>query len=229
MTTKHAFATYVITEPCVDVKDGTCVEVCPVDCIETASSEPQYYINPDLCIACEQCVLVCPVDAIFLENEVPEKWRGYVEKNAAFFQQAAAAVPPVGNEEAEALLTGARQRALELGLSVSIAVLDKQGQLVGQESVGAPDAERQVRAQNKAYTSVMLERATLHVNERMVRGALSSADQGRMVLEAGGLPFGRPYIVGAIGVAGGTCDQDQECGLAALASWNRWEAERAAV
>ena len=25
--------TYVITEPCIDVKDLTCVEVCPVDAI----------------------------------------------------------------------------------------------------------------------------------------------------------------------------------------------------
>jgi len=25
--------TYVITEPCIDVKDKACVEVCPVDCI----------------------------------------------------------------------------------------------------------------------------------------------------------------------------------------------------
>ena len=24
---------YVITEPCIDVKDKACVEVCPVDCI----------------------------------------------------------------------------------------------------------------------------------------------------------------------------------------------------
>ena len=25
--------TYVIAEPCIDVKDKACVEVCPVDCI----------------------------------------------------------------------------------------------------------------------------------------------------------------------------------------------------
>ena len=25
--------TYVITEPCVGVKDASCVDVCPVDCI----------------------------------------------------------------------------------------------------------------------------------------------------------------------------------------------------
>ena len=25
--------TYIITEPCIDVLDKSCVEVCPVDCI----------------------------------------------------------------------------------------------------------------------------------------------------------------------------------------------------
>src|SRR5258708_30799581 len=31
--------TYVITQPCVGVKDASCVDVCPVDCIHPAHSE----------------------------------------------------------------------------------------------------------------------------------------------------------------------------------------------
>ncbi|MEP7041053.1 MAG: ferredoxin, partial [Chloroflexota bacterium] len=27
--------TYVIAEPCIGVKDASCVDVCPVDCIHT--------------------------------------------------------------------------------------------------------------------------------------------------------------------------------------------------
>ncbi len=27
------YMAFVITEPCIDVKDATCVQVCPVDCI----------------------------------------------------------------------------------------------------------------------------------------------------------------------------------------------------
>ena len=26
--------TYIITEPCIDVKDKSCIDVCPVDCIQ---------------------------------------------------------------------------------------------------------------------------------------------------------------------------------------------------
>ena len=69
--------TYVITEPCIDVKDLTCVEVCPVDCIHPTEEEPdfddhrQLYIDPAECIDCDACVEVCPVDAIFPEDQVP--------------------------------------------------------------------------------------------------------------------------------------------------------------
>ena len=31
---------YVITEPCIDVKDGTCVDVCPVDAIYSSWELP---------------------------------------------------------------------------------------------------------------------------------------------------------------------------------------------
>ncbi|HEU4558886.1 MAG TPA: ferredoxin, partial [Longimicrobium sp.] len=48
---------YVITEPCIGTKDGSCVEVCPVDCIY--ESEDQYYINPDECIDCGACEPEC--------------------------------------------------------------------------------------------------------------------------------------------------------------------------
>ena len=30
---------YIITEPCVGVKDAACVDVCPVDCIYTTDDD----------------------------------------------------------------------------------------------------------------------------------------------------------------------------------------------
>jgi NAD-dependent dihydropyrimidine dehydrogenase PreA subunit len=76
---------FVITEPCVGVKDGSCVEVCPVDCIETTDEADQYFIDPERCIDCNVCMLVCPVDAIFPEDQVPEQWGDYIHKNAASY------------------------------------------------------------------------------------------------------------------------------------------------
>jgi NAD-dependent dihydropyrimidine dehydrogenase PreA subunit len=78
--------TYVITEPCIGTKDASCVDVCPVDCIHSTPDEPQYYINPETCIDCAACETVCPVNAIFFEDDVPDEWRGYIEKNAAWFK-----------------------------------------------------------------------------------------------------------------------------------------------
>ncbi len=79
--------TYVITEPCVGVKDASCVDVCPVECIHALPEDDMYYIDPDECIDCGVCVPECPVDAIFPEEEVPEKWQGWTQKNADYFEE----------------------------------------------------------------------------------------------------------------------------------------------
>ncbi len=78
--------TYVITEPCITVKDASCVDVCPVDCIHTSDDNEQYYIDPEVCIDCEACVPACPVEAIFYEENVPDKWKGFTEINSDYFK-----------------------------------------------------------------------------------------------------------------------------------------------
>jgi NAD-dependent dihydropyrimidine dehydrogenase PreA subunit len=42
--------TYIIAEPCIDIKDLSCVDVCPVDCIHEA--ERILVIDPEECIDC---------------------------------------------------------------------------------------------------------------------------------------------------------------------------------
>jgi NAD-dependent dihydropyrimidine dehydrogenase PreA subunit len=80
--------TYIIAEPCVDVKDKSCVEVCPVDCIHGTDEDKMLFINPEECIDCGACEPACPVQAIFPEEEVPEKWKPYVAKNYEYYGQA---------------------------------------------------------------------------------------------------------------------------------------------
>jgi ferredoxin len=75
---------FVITEPCKDVKDGACVDVCPVDCIETNEAADQYFIDPTRCVDCNVCMLVCPVDAIYPEDKVPDEWVPFIATNAEF-------------------------------------------------------------------------------------------------------------------------------------------------
>ena len=78
---------YVITDPCVGVKDKSCVAVCPVDCIHGTDSDDQLFINPVECIDCGLCEPECPVDAIFMEDEVPEKWKSFIQLNADYFDK----------------------------------------------------------------------------------------------------------------------------------------------
>ena len=78
--------TYVITEPCIGVKDASCVEVCPVDCIHSDDAAPQYYIDPDECIDCGACEPECPVTAIFPEEDVPANLKSYVQLNRDVFK-----------------------------------------------------------------------------------------------------------------------------------------------
>ena len=62
--------TYVIVEPCIGVKDASCVDVCPVDCIHPRKDEPE-----------------CPVTAIFAEDAVPDDQQQYIQINADYFKR----------------------------------------------------------------------------------------------------------------------------------------------
>ncbi|HEY3333409.1 MAG TPA: ferredoxin family protein [Capsulimonadaceae bacterium] len=76
---------YVIAEPCIAVKDKACVAVCPVDCIH--EGEDQLFIDPNECIDCGLCEPECPVDAIFMEDELPDQWKSFAQKNADFYKK----------------------------------------------------------------------------------------------------------------------------------------------
>jgi ferredoxin len=84
---------YVIAEPCIDTKDNSCVEVCPVDCIHPTPDEPDYdqvtqlYIDPEECIDCDACVEACPVDACFAEDQLPDEWQNYIQINVDYFKK----------------------------------------------------------------------------------------------------------------------------------------------
>ena len=79
--------TYVIAQPCIDVKDKACVDDCPVDCIHPVDGEDvnQLFIDPDECIDCGACEPECPVEAIFTEEDLPEEWAHFTKINADYF------------------------------------------------------------------------------------------------------------------------------------------------
>jgi ferredoxin len=72
---------FVITKPCIGVKDTACVAVCPCDCIHPTKDEADFdrhemlYIDPNVCVDCGLCVDECPARAIFQELDVPADGR----------------------------------------------------------------------------------------------------------------------------------------------------------
>jgi NAD-dependent dihydropyrimidine dehydrogenase PreA subunit len=84
--------TYVITAPCIDVMDQSCVEVCPVDCIHFDEGEDRMlFISPDECIDCGACEPACPVTAIFAEDDLPADQAEYKDLNTLWYSDKAAA------------------------------------------------------------------------------------------------------------------------------------------
>lgn len=82
---------YVIAEPCIDVLDKACVDVCPVDCIHYEEGQDRMlYIEPDECIDCGACEPECPVNAIFSEDEVPDQWKNFTALNRDWYKDKAA-------------------------------------------------------------------------------------------------------------------------------------------
>jgi ferredoxin len=80
---------YVITEACIGIKDRSCVDVCPVDCIYEGPD--QLYIHPDECIDCGACEPECPVTAIFSSDQLPPGQVDAERKNRIAFDSP---VPP---------------------------------------------------------------------------------------------------------------------------------------
>jgi len=217
------FSAYIITEPCVGVKDATCLEVCPVDCIASTDEEDQYYVDPDICIACEQCALVCPMDAIFLDIEVPTYFKNYIDINADFYRRTKGEPMPVPIEKALTMIQAGHAKALELDIAVSVSVVDEGGRLV---AFGRMDRSRPMSVDisiNKAYTAASFQVPTTDLGSVSGQSWFQSlivSSQGKIIAVAGGLPIlGEPLVVGAVGVSGGTDEQDQECARAAIAAY----------
>jgi len=211
---------YVIVDRCT--RDGACVEVCPVACIHTTPDAPQYYIDPEICIECEQCFIVCPVEAIFLDTELPPQWQGAPEINAAFFRRNKAAAQPVSADAAWQMIQAAHAYAASVGIAVTTVIVDEAGAPIAVGRMDGAASHTAELAWNKAYTAASFQVSTHELVPQARQPWLRSlvvASRGRIMAAAGGVPIRDGIaIVGAIGVAGGaTAEQDVLCCRAGLA------------
>ena len=80
--------THIITRLCL--RDSACADVCPVECIVPGPEDEgwmTYLIDPDTCIDCGACAPECPVDAIFPDDEIPDEYAEWIDKNRQFFEE----------------------------------------------------------------------------------------------------------------------------------------------
>lgn len=76
---------FVVTQACIDVKDKSCMQVCPADCL--FEGDRMMYINPDLCINCGACEPACPQEAILLDEELEGEDEQFISINEQFFTE----------------------------------------------------------------------------------------------------------------------------------------------
>ncbi len=212
--------TYVITDLCT--LDGACAEVCPVACIHTTPEAPQFYIDPEICIECEQCVVVCPVDAVFLDVELPTQHQSSEEVNADFFRKTREPVEQITLHAAMDMIHEVEAYARRMGQRISVAIVDGGGVPIAVSRMDGASARTAELAANKAYTATVYNIAT--DANRLAHRSLTVVTRGKIMAGAGGIAimgaFGAETL-GAIGVAGGKDEgADVLCAQAGVAAFD---------
>jgi uncharacterized protein GlcG (DUF336 family) len=127
-------------------------------------------------------------------------------------------------EEAKGILSAAEQKAQQMGQPMNIAVMDAGRNLVAfQRMDGAWVASIDI-AIDKAFTSAGRGITTREIGEMAQPGqplfGINTTNGGRIVIFAGGVPLVRDgEVVGAVGVSGGTPDEDHEVAEAGVAAF----------
>lgn len=127
-------------------------------------------------------------------------------------------------EKAKKMIAAAEKKAIEINVPMVIAVVDVGGNLVAQERMDNALLASVSIAFNKAYTAVALKMSTDQVAAVAQPGqslyGINTTDNCRIVIFGGGFPiWDNGVLVGAIGVSGGSVDEDMTVAKAGLAAF----------
>jgi uncharacterized protein GlcG (DUF336 family) len=125
------------------------------------------------------------------------------------------------------------ERAAALGAVVSAAVVDQGGHLVHFQRMDKAEIAGPTLAVDKAFTAVAHRIATAELTAMTQPGGdlwgLQANGSGRYVVFGGGIPCWHDgLVVGAVGVSGGTAEEDAECARAGVAVFESFLSERPA-
>jgi uncharacterized protein GlcG (DUF336 family) len=127
-------------------------------------------------------------------------------------------------EQAEEWIKKASAKATQLGVKVSVYVVDAGGNPVAFARMDGAGILTPDIARAKAYTAIAFKSHSKDIAERMkdrpaAALGLTQASGNKVVFLPGGVLYKRGEdIVGAMGVSGASSDQDHECGIEAISA-----------
>jgi uncharacterized protein GlcG (DUF336 family) len=127
-------------------------------------------------------------------------------------------------EDATRVINAARKKAVDIGQPMNVAVADSGGHLVAHVRMDGAWLGSIDISINKAFTARAFDISTKDLATQSQPGGqfygIHVSNGGRVMIFAGGIPLKRAgKVVGAIGVSGGSGEQDQavaEAGAAAF-------------
>lgn len=132
-------------------------------------------------------------------------------------------VPTLTLAEARKVVAAAETKAADIGSPSNIAIVDAGGNLITHARMDGAQIASIHHAIDKAFTALACRTSTADLNRDAQPGAplygIASTIGGRIITFAGGIPLkAGEAFVGAVGVSGGTADQDQTVAEAAVAA-----------
>ena len=139
-----------------------------------------------------------------------------------------AAALGIGLQEAQSVISAARQKAIEIDVPMNIAIVDAGGNLTAFARMDGAWLGSIDIAQGKAFTARAFDVATQDLATMAQSGrplfGIHASNAGKVIIFAGGIPLKRDgQVVGAIGVSGGTVDQDQTVAEAGVEAFDKLE------
>ncbi|MDQ4034978.1 MAG: heme-binding protein [Chloroflexota bacterium] len=143
-----------------------------------------------------------------------DAWRGPTASQAAGMTLASA----------RRLIDAVEATGRQMRVALSVAVVDSGDQLIAFARMDGADLVSIELARDKAFSALMNRMPTRDLAPLVQPGTefygYDSLAAGRMVVFAGGMPLERDgVLVGAVGVSGGSAEEDQRAVDAALAAF----------
>ncbi|WP_022978230.1 GlcG/HbpS family heme-binding protein [Nevskia ramosa] len=130
----------------------------------------------------------------------------------------------VSLKDARTIIAAAEKKAADIGQPMNVAVVDAGGNLIAHARMDGAWIGSVDISINKAFTARAFNLATKDLADNSQPGqqffGIHGSNHGRIMIFAGGIPLKKNgHVVGAVGVSGGSGEQDQSVAEAGVAAF----------